>query len=71
MSGRLDDAALGRKEENGHRWAFRHCAHRLPAVGCEAKRNMLAMGDAADRREAIFVSREGGVVQDEVVDCVV
>lgn len=68
MSGRLDDAALGRKDEKGHRCALRHCAHRLVVAGCDEKRKMadiegpavLSVAIVVENHQAILVGRLGG-----------
>ena len=54
INGLFDDCRAGPKEEKGHRCARMQCAHRVLAVGWEAKRKMVETEGLADRRVAIL-----------------
>jgi len=60
IKGRLDDCALGRKEEKGHRCALRQCAHLLVAAGCAANRKIVEIDGEAVRRLAMVISINPG-----------
>lgn len=68
IRGRLEDAARGRKDEKGHLWALRHCAHRRVAAGCAVKRKMVDTDGAAVRIAAMVGERiQRGEVCGEIV----